>query len=123
MRLLAPLLGLAGAALAAPIKAAPPTPMAKATAALDSLWASFWSPQAQYLLRDAGAPAAAPSKSDLLGFWNYQEATHAMALGARLDYERYGPKLKAMIGGQAPGSDGQRSPARHGHRPLDAAVL
>ena len=109
MRLLAPLLlGITGVALAAP--AAPPTtPLAKATAALDALWATFWSPQAQYLLRDAGAPPAAPSAGDLLGFWNYQEATHAMALGASLDYEKYGPKLKAMIAGQA-AMDSTRQP-------------
>ena len=106
MRLITSLL-LLGVALAAP--AAPPTPLAKATAALDALWATFWSPQAQYLLRDAGAPPAAPSAGDLLGFWNYQEATHAMALGASLNYEKYGPKLKAMIAGQA-AMDSTRQP-------------
>ena len=75
----------------------------RAAAALDSLWSTFWSPEANYL-RLHPAAAAASSKSsepELLPYWNYQEAMHAMALGAtQLDYKKYGPRLAAMVAGQ-----------------------
>ena len=87
------------------------TPITRATAALDSLWSTFWSTSEQYLLREVAISngtdtADAPA---LLNYWNYQEATHAMALGASLDYAKYGPKLKSMIAGQA-AMNSQRQP-------------
>lgn len=82
--------------------AAPQTPLAKATAALDSLWSTYWDEHSSYLLREAPAgDNDGDADTPLLSFWNYQEATHAMAIGASLDYKTYGPKLKAMIAGQA----------------------
>lgn len=95
------LVGVALSALA--VCAAAVTPRDRATAAADSLWATFWSAEEQYLLRDA--PAAQSSSStttgSLLPYWNFQEATHAVAAAAGLDYAKYGPRLRSMIQGQA----------------------
>lgn len=88
------------------------TPVARATAALDSLWATFWDERSAYLLKEAPGAAAVSdhvADSPLLSYWNYQEATHAMALGASLDPAKYLPKLKAMIAGQA-AMNSQRQP-------------
>ena len=70
------------------------SPLDRVHAAADSLWATFWQPGQQYLLRDAEASKA------LLPFFSYQEATHAIALVAGLDYNKHGPQLKAMVSGQ-----------------------
>ena len=59
------------------------------------------------MLREVASPGGA--KPPLLNYWNYQEATHAMTLGASLDYAKYGPKLKSMIAGQA-AMNSQRQP-------------
>lgn len=69
-------------------------PLDRVHAAADSLWATFWQPAQQYLVRDAEASRA------LLPFFSYQEATHAIALVAGLDYNKHGPQLKAMVSGQ-----------------------
>ena len=100
-------------AVVARVSAPSPTPTDKATAALDSLWSTFWSPApVSYLLREAPAASRSPGLPGLhvgaaaegpplLPFWNYQEAVAAMALGAKLDYARYGPRVQAMVAGQA----------------------
>jgi hypothetical protein len=100
--------------------AQPAGALERATAAIDSLWSTFWSPGAAYLRRDAAAKfvpmeglgtsqahsvvassaAPTPPPPPLLPYWNYQEATHAMAAAASLDFAKYGPRLAAMVAGQ-----------------------
>ena len=114
MIMMMPLLWHAGAVeLLHTASASPPSPLDKATEALDSLWSTFWDERSSYLLRDAPDAYFGDSRggggAPLLGYWNYQEATHAMALGASLDYKKNGPKLKAMIAGQA-AMNSQRQP-------------
>lgn len=77
---------------------------------------TFWDEQNQYLRAEVTLAPGPPSSravgdagGTLLNYWNYQEATHAMALGARIDYGKYGPKLKKMIAGQA-AMNSQRQP-------------
>ena len=80
--------------MATALAGASQTPLDRVHAAADSLWATFWQPTQQYLLREAEGSRA------LLPFFSYQEATHAIALVAGLDYNKHGPQLKAMVSGQ-----------------------
>lgn len=84
--------------MATPSTKSTATYLDKTAAALDSLWSNYWNEHEKYLAADGiGNNSGGP----LLPFWNYQESIHAFALGASLNYTRYGKKMKTMVEGQA----------------------
>jgi hypothetical protein len=80
---------------------APPERTDRAFAGLDSLLATFWSAQHGYLMEEVPSTVGPVLKSQL-GYWNYQESLHALALGAGLagGGARYGPRVAQLVRAQ-----------------------
>ena len=77
-----------------------PISVSRATAALDSLLSTYWSNVNQYLMEEPPAKIG-PIRESELSYWNYQEAIHAVALGAELiDPAKYGPWVNKMVAAQ-----------------------
>jgi hypothetical protein len=87
--------------------AEPPVAWApRAEAAVDAMLAAFWDPARRYLTQtvrtNASSPAGDPEDlPELLTYWQYQEAVHAVALAAHAQPEKYGAWVGKMVGAQA----------------------
>ena len=95
--------------------AAPTTQqLQRAFAGLDALMGTFWSRENAYLMEEAPARSG-PQREGLLGFWNYQESIHAMALGARLaPASRYAATLQQLVSAQQAQGGRQRGTGASG---------
>ena len=63
----------------------------RAESAVDALLSGFWDPSRGYLTEAVRTDRAnSKSTAPLLGYWQYQEAVHAVALAARSNPETYG---------------------------------